>query len=176
MKNKKLLILVTTLIIATILGVSYAIFLRKDDTAKLPSTPEELKTIEYGPSKSTDKLQPSSKDKVIERQKMETTDSTASENKFNLTITNSSQQGQMVYLRAIVNGSLNGTCKLSLENGAHFISRQAPYLPQASYAICQGFNIPVSDFPISGTWKATLTATDTEGGLTSTTSTVEVNK
>lgn len=178
MKNKKILLIsIAVLTGVGALGAGYFVFLRKDQTAGLPTTPQELNTVDYGPSEPTDKVQPSSKDKIIESQKKEGTDTVApNESKFSANITNTSQQDQTVYVRAIINDSLNGTCKLKLENGANTVSREAPYSPQASYAICQGFNIPASDFPAGGTWKITLTAIDKDGRQATTTSSIEVKK
>lgn len=171
MKNKKILTVATIVLALLLFGVGYIAFTRNQDD-NLPSTPEELRTIDYGPSKPTDKVQPSSKDEIINGTNTED----AAPSNLSVTITAASQSENVVRVRALVDGSLEGVCQLKLEYRDSTLTKEAPYGPQASYAICQGFNITLDEFPESGKWKIVLTAISKEGKKASTVSYVEVKK
>jgi len=90
--------------------------------------------------------------------------------------TQTDQEGSVVRIRALIEGSTSGTCGIELSQGNNKITRQAPYTAQASYVICQGFDIPVSEFPSSGTWNIRLTITTANNDKSYAQSSVEVTR
>lgn len=97
--------------------------------------------------------------------------------KVAVTITNASQQSTYVAVRALVDGTTSGTCTLELsKSGQSTISRQAPLVVQANYVTCQGFNVALSDFPVSGQWTALIKIESAAGAAQSQPVTINVQK
>lgn len=176
MKNKKLIILIVIPLLLASIGLGYFLIKNNQKTSQLPTTSEELQTIDYGPSKPSDKVQQNSKDEIINKS-VSPQGSETTETPMSTSITNASQLDKTIRIRTLVEGSTSGTCIVRFEKqGATTIEREAPYQPQASYVICQGFNIPVSDFPSSGQWSVLLTAKSNDGRQATASTSIEVKK
>lgn len=52
----------------------------------------------------------------------------------------------------------DGTCDLTIKNGAETYTKTVPVLYQASFSTCKGFSIP-ADTLSNGTWQISLTVT-----------------
>lgn len=147
-KNKQFIIIGAVASALVVGGIMYAVkFLSNADTSSSPAQPA-VNVVDYGPPKDTDKIQPSSKDQAASP-----TDETPGEvSKLNVQLTQTRQEGQTVYIRTLIEGTNGGDCTLTLSKGDYRIEKTAPVGVQASYAVCQGFNIPVTEFKESGDW------------------------
>lgn len=68
----------------------------------------------------------------------------------------------------------DGTCNLTVTNGNQANTQSAPVMYQSQYAICAGFNVPISSLGY-GTWSIKLSVTSS-GSITEKTITYEVNQ
>ena len=66
-----------------------------------------------------------------------------------------SQQGQSVIITTQLVGYSDGTCGLTVTNGANKTTQSAPVMYQAQASTCAGFLVPVSSIG-AGTWKIDL--------------------
>jgi len=83
------------------------------------------------------------------------------------------EDGDPVIVRAIIDGATNGTCTLTLTQGDHKIEKTAPATVVTSYAGCEGFDVPKSEFPSKGEWSAVVSfQSNTASGVSQT---VKVN-
>lgn len=160
MKNKKILLIasVATALIGT---AAFAYMSNRNTTEQNPtqneiSTPKTINEVDYSPGKSEDKIQPSSKDEVINGDSTQEGAPVAPASDISVSITQAAQREGTVFIRALVNGTGSGTCTLTLTRGGSTVTRDAPVGVQASYSICQGFNVPVSEFSESGEWQVTV--------------------
>lgn len=87
---------------------------------------------------------------------------------INVTISraNQSGNGQPLSIRTIVDGTTNGTCEVNLKkSGQATVSKSFPIGVEATYAVCQGADIPAGDFGAEGDW--TLEVVAKSGNLVS---------
>lgn len=179
MKNKKFI--VVALVVAAFIGGGAFAHFTKTAQKNDGGTPQEvaerpMNDVDYSGPKPSDKIEPSTKDEIMSGRVDEAGDPTSpSPDELAITITQANQQENMVYIRALVSGAGSGTCNLSLTNGASTIKKTAPVGVQASYSICQGFNIPISEFANSGEWQVRLTVQAADQEVTAN-SKVEVTK
>lgn len=147
MKNKKLIIATITVLIMA--GATSAfLFLNKNHTN--PNTePRKVNTVDYGPPKTTDKISDSSKDLQA---KDSSNNDQPTPKKISVTISNTSQDSSNIYVRAITDSATSGECKLTMQLGETSVVKTAAINAQASYGICQGFNVPKSELR-AGSWK-----------------------
>lgn len=117
-------------------------------------TRTEVNKVDYGPAKTTDKVQDSAKDELAKPTPEGQDSQVPAKSPLSVTISNASQQEATVIVRALIDGAASGTCTLTASlPGQAPLTRTASTNAQASYVICQGFNVPVSDFPASGNWQ-----------------------
>lgn len=89
-------------------------------------------------------------------------------------VTRVNQSGQTVSIRANIEGTTTGTCHVTFaRTGQSNVTKTFPVSFEATTSQCQGADIPVSDFPMGGTWSLSLTVTN--GSQTSNTATGSVN-
>lgn len=91
-------------------------------------------------------------------------------------ITQASQDGDTIYIRALVEGATSGTCNLTMTNGSAKIEKSVPFGVQATYVICHGYNLSLSEFPSGGEWNISLTAVAKDGATTTTNNKLKINK
>jgi hypothetical protein len=139
-------------------GIPLAYHLHKKDGSQTGNS--GVNQVNYGAPKKEDRAQTSnSKDAVARKPanpegKPEPTQPTVP---VSATITQALQQDATITIRALVNGANSGTCQLTLsQSGQTDITRSAAVGVQANYAICQGFDLPTSDFPTSGNWTLSI--------------------
>jgi hypothetical protein len=74
-------------------------------------------------------------------------------------ITQASQSGDKVQIRTVVSGANTGSCRLVATGPGNQITKTTAirFEPPSTY-VCDGLDIPVSEFSAGGTWKLSLTA------------------
>lgn len=73
-------------------------------------------------------------------------------------ITRANQRDDKIKVAAIFDESSNGQCILRVsKEGEDTIKRTADIMTAPSYYACDGFSIPVSEFPSGGRWSVTVT-------------------
>ena len=168
LKNKKnpklkyaIIGLLSVGLVAAAITVWYFNRSQQSASTQSDSSIEESKDkIDYSPAKESDVITDGSAKDQLAKPTPEGQDKSSSQGDLNLTITSASQQDQTILIRTLVDGATSGTCTLEATSpGQTTITKTAPVTTQASYALCQGFNIPVSDFSNSGTWSIQVTAT-----------------
>lgn len=113
----------------------------------------EVNKVDYSPAKSTDKVQESAKDELAKPTGEGEDNKTPTTSPLAVTISTASQQDSTAVVRALIDGTNSGTCTFTATlAGQPTLTRTASAGVQASYVICQGFNIPVADFSTSGKW------------------------
>ncbi len=76
------------------------------------------------------------------------------------TITRASVSGDNLRISAIFSQPTTGTCTLSLEkDGQTPITQTVDVVVGATYYACDGFRIPLSQFPVKGDWTVNLNHT-----------------
>lgn len=163
-KNKKLMT-VSLVLIAIALGIGVIYWYLKPSSSANTSGEPGLNNVNYGPPKESDKIQPSSKEDIVNQGNNSGTDQDLS---AQARITHARQEDSTVYIRTLLNGVSGGTCNLAISKGSRVVTKSAPIGVQSSYAICQGFNIPVTEFQENGEWDITLTINGSNGKSTST--------
>ena len=97
---------------------------------------------------------------------------TPPDNSNNIVLTPEQTNGSQVTLTTKLSGYSDGTCTLTVTNGANSTSMNAQVLYETQFSTCAGFAIPVATLG-SGTWNFNLSVTS--GGVTvSKTATLEV--
>jgi hypothetical protein len=74
------------------------------------------------------------------------------------TIVSTFQDPAGLNIRTLVNGTTDGNCELSLtRSGQTAIVKTVPVVFEATSAHCQNTPIPLSEFPVGGTWQLAVT-------------------
>lgn len=76
-------------------------------------------------------------------------------------ITSANVNGDIVQIRAIINGAVSGTgtCTLALTNAGTVVTKTAATYAAPSSSTCAGFDINRSELPNKGIWDINLTVT-----------------
>lgn len=173
MKNNKRIIQITVLIALSVAVIAAAsVYYMKNRENKLDtSSSPGINKVDYGPPEASDIIQPSSKEKIIDENVQPKNETSVS-----LRITQSVQQDSLIYVRTIIENTNGGSCKLNISKGPLSVTKNAQVGIQASYAVCQGFNIPLQEFPESGVWKVSILLTDAQGIETEASSELVIKK
>lgn len=179
-KNTKLRYAILAIIIALLLalaGVWYFVKHNPKDSSVDPvssSTPRpEENKVDYSPARESDNIAEGDAKEQLANGDNEN----SSNDSLAVTITSVQQQDKTILIRTLVDGTTSGTCTMTASKaGSTSITRTAPVGAQASYALCQGFNVASSDFPDSGTWTIQVALTTDKGSANSKTTTIEVRK
>lgn len=83
---------------------------------------------------------------------------TAQPSTLNVSFTSTTQSGDTLRVRAIIQQVVTGTCTLKLTKGSDTVTKTAPTYPNASATTCKGFDVPTSELS-GGKWDITLSAT-----------------
>lgn len=137
-----------------------------------PATPEDnIAPTEKSPAEDTPAT-------TVDPSKPGTTPDPGARSSIKVVLTQKSQEaaGSEVRIRALIEGSTTGTCTLTLTQGNQKIVRQAPYVAQANYVICQGFNLAASEFTANGSWELSLSVVDMAGNNGQTNDKIEVTR
>jgi len=84
-----------------------------------------------------------------------------------------SQEGSSVTVLTKIQSVAEGTCTLTITNGAKSVTQEAGVIYQPEFSSCAGFGVPVSTLG-SGMWNITLTVVPTGGTAISESTTLEV--
>lgn len=72
-------------------------------------------------------------------------------------ITRAEQSGDDLRIAAIFSSRSTGTCTLRLsKSGENTIEENTQIVPTPNYYACNGFTVPISELPSSGTWDVTV--------------------
>jgi cytoskeletal protein RodZ len=177
-RKKLFLSLIVGVLLVGGVGVPMAYHLHKKDSSQTGHS--GVNQVNYGAPKKEDSAQTSSsKNDVAQKPadpdgKPEPAQPTAP---VSATLTQAQQQDATITIRALVNGTNSGTCQLTLSQGGQpDITRSAAVGVQANYAICQGFDLPTSDFPTSGNWSLSLVIQTSSGTSTPAQRNIQVTK
>ena len=100
--------------------------------------------------------------------------STSAAGSAKVTITYAGQNGTNLAVSALVSGATRGTCNLTVTKGSAVVAKTAPVGYQVSYYICQGFNVPASEFAQKGEWNVVVELVTTSGSVMSETTKVNI--
>lgn len=79
-------------------------------------------------------------------------------------ISNQKFKNETVPVRAIIEGTTSGTCKLKLsQKGSDDIELEAPVIAAPSYFTCQGFDVNPDQFQNKGEWTLELSVKSPDG-------------
>lgn len=93
-----------------------------------------------------------------------------------VTITQTESSGGKIIVRALVDGLKSGDCTVTFSKfGQRDVIQTVPIGLVTSYYACQGFDIPVSQFPAKGTWQVEVKASDGVKFNTTPKQSIEVN-
>lgn len=161
---KKIVLLAAIIAVVLAAGgvLAYNQFVVKDNPSQTKDTNRGINEIDYGePTENDDAQTDSSKDKDAQEgpkdpnQNPEDPEQQPAELAINMT--QAAQNGTQVVIRAIVTGANSGTCNLTMSQpGQPSIHKSAIVSVAASTAICEGFNIPLDEFPAGGEWLINL--------------------
>lgn len=156
--RKKLVIAIAGVAILLVAAGASYYFLYLNKQASSDGT-RPANTVDYSPAKQSDKIGDSSKDQIAKQPADDSSTPSTPPQSLSVTITNTSQDTNTVYVRAIISNATSGECTLTLTHGTTVITKKAPVGAQANYGNCQGFNVPKSELGASGTWKVKIDVT-----------------
>lgn len=161
-KRKKFFVIVL-IIIALLAAVSvYALNTTNEQEKDTPSRTSSHQDKDSSPSK---------KKQEKEAEKPATTDNDQSKDAIQAedvepsgadieapNITRAEQTGDFIRVSALFSNPSSGSCTLKFEQtGQQTIQTEAPIVVGPSYYTCNGFRVPVSQFPSKGAWNITVT-------------------
>jgi hypothetical protein len=100
--------------------------------------------------------------------------STSAADSAKVTITYAGQNGPNLAVSALVSGATSGTCNLTATKGSTVVTKSAPVGYQVSYYICQGFDVPTSEFAQKGEWNVAVELVTASGSVKSETKKVNI--
>lgn len=163
MSKKTILIILAAVVVIAAGGIAAYLFSQKDERDSV----RPANTVDYGPPKKEDSAGvQSDKDKIANGESKPDTGSPTPSPSSSMIVsfTQAQQSDSQVIIRALVDGATSGTCTLTASKSSQTsVTKTAPIGVQANYSICQGFDIPTSEFPASGEWKISITATNASG-------------
>lgn len=182
---KKLVLVAAIVVVVLAAGgvLAYNQFIAKDESpSKTDDANRGINDIDYGtPGENDDAQTDSSKDKDAQEEQKdpnkdpENPDQQPAE--LGIEMTQAAQNGNQVVIRAIVTGTNSGTCNLTFtQKGQPTFQKSAIVSVAASTAICEGFNVPVEEFPAGGEWLASLDVRVGSAVSPAATKTIQVTK
>lgn len=113
-------------------------------------------TINLSPSTEEDNKESNERKNNPETQKPQSTTATVS-------VTTASVASDLLRIRALVNGTTEGTCQLRLTQNQLLVEKSANIVLKGTVYTCDGFDIALSEFTAKGTWDYTLQLQTTAG-------------
>lgn len=163
-KRKKFLILALIIVALAATASVYAFNVaneqEKEKTSETPSSidKDNSKSLKDKDKEQTYKSVPASDSQDKEAVQAENVEPSAEVEAPN--ITRAEQTGDFIRVSAIFSNPSNGTCTLRFEQaGQQAVQAEAPVVVGPSYYTCNGFRIPVAEFPSKGSWDITVTHT-----------------
>jgi len=140
-----------------VLEKTHVINLYHKTTPRVSATTKPTSSIDYSPATANDNA---NNDQI----KKNSLGDTPQSQPLNVTITRLTQNPdtKTLIVRALVEGASTGTCTLefSQSNNPPQLTRQAQISQQNNIFICNGYDIPQSELPGTGTWSVKLTIND----------------
>lgn len=157
-KSKKNLLIIVAILAVVVLAIVGVWLLNRSDDSKLSneSTDQVANEINFNPPTEEEKqAAEDKKDEIVAEQN----NPPAVSNTANVVITDASQYGDIVEIRAFVSNRIDssGSCAVTLTKGTSTITRTQNATADASTTQCGTFEIPRSDFPSSGSWSVVVT-------------------
>ncbi len=157
MSNKKKLILASITILLLLL-IALLVYSNRDKST-VPST-DNSTTETSQDNKAADKESQDPNPTVNPNQPANTPAPPPAPAAPTISLTGKQQAGQVVQVSAIVKNLTAGTCQATFTGpqGTQPIGRTSPVINKGNFYGCTDMNIPVADFPKSGTWHMTIFA------------------
>ena len=168
--KKGIAISLIVLAIGAIGFASYQVFLKPKPAPKPANeaTKEKSDAQAVAIDKTADNNTKNSDQSAGEQQQASSAASSAK-----VTITYAGQNGTNLSVSAQVSGATSGTCNLTATKGSATITKTAPVGYLVSYYICQGFDVPASEFAQKGEWDVVVELVTASGSVKS--ETIKVN-
>ncbi len=169
--KKGVAIALTILAIGAIGFVGYQVFLKPKPTTKPINEPtkqqSDAQTVVV--DKAVDDSGKKSDQAASQQQQ-----STSAAGSAKVTITYAGQNGTNLSVSAQVSDATNGTCNLTATKGSSVVTKAAPVGYLVSYYICQGFDVPTSEFAQKGEWNVVVELVTASGSVKSETKKVNI--
>lgn len=171
--NKLVILAALLLVVAGWLG--YRKFYQQANNTS--PAPDSAETINYDPPTEEEKAETEAHKQQLTQQSTATTPS-SSKKTVKPVITFAGQYDGFVEVGSYVSEVYEdgGTCTLTLTKGSQKVTRTAAGQKDVSKTLCPTFKVPVSEFPNSGTWAATVKYSSSSAEGTSDEKPVEVQK
>ena len=168
--KKGIAISLIVLVIGAIGFASYQLFLKPKPTTKPTNEPTKQQSDAQAVvvDKAVDDSGKKSDQAASQQQQ-----STSAASSAKVTITYAGQNGTNLAISAQVSGATSGTCNLTATKGRAIITKTAPVGYLVSYYICQGFDVPASEFAQKGEWDVVVELVTASGSVKS--ETIKVN-
>ena len=165
--SKKVLIIaiLSTLLVAGVGVVTYALLSRSDENNSSTSTSKETRShTDDTDTKPSDDTPVNSSDTPSREAEKDMPPSYEGEN-----VDNSQTLTGVISYKSVVDGSLvirttinqmlgSGTCDLTMTNGSKTVTKNSGITQNPSSSSCEGFDIPVSELA-GGSWKVSIVVT-----------------
>ena len=169
-KNRKLAQLSLVIASLVLVGVFTLIILEKNNITKFftnEQSAEQLaesrpvNTVSYTPASSTEQQEGDAlKQQLINESNKPANSQSIS---VNFSAANQDVAGGPVIIKALINGTTTGTCKLIMAKDGTEKTYTALVTNLGTYYGCDGFSVPVSDLS-AGSWRVLLTVTSGSSG------------
>lgn len=163
-KNKKLFLLILTVLLLAASAVAYLLYSKKSPLTDINSASEYNK-IDYSPATAEDKKY---NDTIKENLPSEgfSSEEQSQSGDVKITIVDASQYDQEFEVRAYVAGTLSneGTCTVTFtKDGNRTVTKSVSAAPNVSNMSCATAKIPVSDFQSKGDWSLVVSYQSNNG-------------
>lgn len=169
--KKGIAISLIVLVIGAISFASYQMFLKPKPAPKSANEPTKQQSDAQAVvvDKAVDDSGKKSDQAASQQQQ-----STSAAGSAKVTITYAGQNGTNLSVSAQVSGATNGTCNLTATKGSAVVTKAAPVGYLVSYYICQGFDVPTSEFAQKGEWNVVVELVTASGSVKSETKKVNI--
>jgi len=161
--SKKKIILPAIIILVLLVGTGTFLFLRHKHEEDMQRTAAQQRQrgqkienkINYNPPTDQEKKdQAAQKEEIINKM-----DNPPVATDLTVAIVRAGQSGQgtSLNIRTIVDGATSGTCTVTFsKDGQTNVVKSFPVAFEATTSSCDGANVPVTDFPVEGTWNMSI--------------------
>jgi hypothetical protein len=167
MQNNRKLAKISLVIASVILiGVFAVVVLEKNNVTKLftnqepaqqATEPRPVNSVSYSPTSTTEQQEGD----AIKQELIDNSNKPAKPGNITVSFSAATQDtpGGPVIVKALINGTATGSCKLIMSKDGVEKSYNASVINLGTYYGCDGFSVPVSDLS-NGSWKAALIVTN----------------
>jgi hypothetical protein len=165
-KNRKLAQVSLVIASVILIGIFVVVVLEKNNVTKLftkneiaqeSTEPRPVNSVSYSPA-STNEQQEGD---ALKQELINSSNKSANTGNIIVNFSAATQDtpGGPVIVKALINGTAAGSCKLVMSKDGIEKTYNASVTNLGTYYGCDGFSVPVSDLSI-GSWKATLIVTN----------------